>query len=351
LEDSKKVSKSFSSNANSPTIALVGCGAIAESFYLPALTKVPNIIKNLVLVDSNEKRAQEISKKYHVKKYFVDYQDILDDIDGVIVAAPNHLHYTICRDFISRGVHVLCEKPLAESADQVREMVKQAQKTKAVLSANYTRRLFASFIKLKEIIGNGRFGQLLSLQYNEGEEFNWPTASGFYFNTKVSQRGVLLDRGAHALDLICWWLGEKPELISFQRDSFGGCEAVAEVRFKHHKCIGEVKLSLLSKLPCRYRFEFERGMVEGDVYDFRNLVLSSESNGKKKIKIRCKEKYYEDFGNKITANFIDVITRGARPLVSGTEVLDSMELIDECYENALRFHMPWYQIPEIRDAK
>lgn len=337
---------------NSPRIALIGCGAIAELFYLPALAKHPSVLRNLILVDRNEVRAQRLATEFNARDYLVDYRDVLSEgVDGVIVAVPTHLHYPLSMVFLSHGIHVLCEKPLAESAVEAREMVEQAQKTGAALSANHTRRLFASSSKVKGLLTDGVIGDLLSIKYFEGEEFKWPTVSGFYFDTKISSRGVLLDRGAHVLDLICWWLGEKPKLISSQNDSFGGCEAVAHVRFAHKKCVGEVKLSLLGNIRSGYFIRGQSGTIEGGIYDYRSLVLTTKSGRKKGVKLNSREKCYEDFGYTIVTNFINVISKGEKPLVSGSDVQDSMELIDECYETASRFDMPWYHIPEIRHGR
>ena len=352
LKTEHRTFKPVTSTEGSPRIAIIGCGAITESYYLPALTRYPSVLKNLILVDRNEVRAQELATEFNVKRYLVDYRDVLNEgVDGVIIATPSHLHYPMSMDFLANGVHVLCEKPLAVTADDARKMVEQAQKTGATLSVNHMRRLYASNSKVKELLTKGVLGEPLSIQYFEGEKFRWPTVSGFYFNTKISSRGVLLDRGVHVLDLICWWLGEKPKLILSQNDSFGGLEAVAYVKFEHKKCVGEVKLSLLGKFPCVFIVKCEAGTIEGDVFDFKSVVLTTKSGRKKRLKLKPNEKYHEDFGYTIVTNFLDVVSKGEKPLVSGKDVLDSVELIDECYEAASRFNMPWYEIPEIRNGR
>lgn len=347
----RQPSKSVTSTESSPKIAIIGCGAIAGSLYLPALAEYPSVLKNLILVDHNEVRAQKLATEFNAKNCLVDYHNVSSEgVDGVIIATPTHLHYPIAMSFLSSGVHVLCEKPLADSSAKARDMVEQAEKTGATLATNYTRRLFASSVKIKELLIDGTIGEVLSISYSEGEEFRWPTASGFYFDTRVSSRGVLLDRGSHVFDLICWWLGGKPKLISSKNDSFGGCEAVALVRFRHNKCVGEVKLSLLGKIRSSYMIRGELGTIEGGIWDYRSLVLTTKSGRKKRSELKFGERYYKSFGHRIVANFLDVISKGEKPLVAGSDVLDSMEFIDECYEAASRFSMPWYEIAEIRNG-
>jgi len=331
----------------SPKIALIGWGAVAEKFYLSALAKYPSVLESLTLVDPGEERVRQLAKDFNVMNYLLDHRDLLDGkVDGVIIAAPNHLHYPIAMDFLAEGVHILCEKPLAVTADDAREMVKKAHETGAVILTNYQRRLYTSYKKVKELLADKVFGEPLSIQYSEGQKYSWPIVSGSRFNTKLSSRGVLLDRGAHVLDVICWWLGEKPKLISSKNDSFGGCEAVANIQFEHKRCKGEIRLSLLGDLPCVYRVECERGIIEGDIYDFQNMLLTNAAGRKRRLKLKSVEKCFTDFGHTNVANFLDVLKKKGKPLISGSDVLDSIEWIDECYQSASRFDMPWYEIPE-----
>jgi predicted dehydrogenase len=338
----------FSPAAGTPRIALIGCGAIAEQYYLPALARHPDVLDNLILVDRDVARAQLLAERFNVKDCLADYHPALDEVDGAIVALPTGLHHSVSMDFLSRGLHVLCEKPLAECVDKARQMVAEAQKTGAVLATDYLQRLWPQFVKVKELIANGVLGEPLSIKYAVGEVFNWPTVSGFYFRSQPSSRGVLRDRGAHVFDHICWWLGGKPKLISSLNDSFGGSEATALVRFEHDKCVGEVALSWLSSFPCKFAVQCEAGSIEGDVYYSQDVVLRMATRPPKRVKLKSEDSLAA--GDKMVTNFIRVLTNGEKPLVAGSDVLDSIEFIDECYAAAARFPMPWYQIMETKQS-
>jgi predicted dehydrogenase len=334
---------------SSPRIALIGCGAIAESYYLPALARHPHVLGSLILVDQDIDRAQKLAAVFNGKQCLADYREAMDETDGAIIALPTRLHHPVSMEFLSRGVPVLCEKPLAESAVKARSMVELANKMGTVLATNYSQRLWSQFAKVKEIIVSRTFGEPVSIKYDVGELFNWPTVSGFYFNSAGSGRGVLLDRGAHILDHICWWLGGKPEVISSQNDSFGGGEAVARVQFKLNKCVGEVKLSWLSSFPCRFVVEFEHGSIEGEVYYPQSVRLTTADRPQKRVKLKSES--WSALGHKIVDNFIRVISHDEKPLVPGSDVLDSMAMVDECYAVATRFKMPWYEIPEMKNDR
>jgi predicted dehydrogenase len=337
--------KLVSSTETSPRIALIGCGAIAEAYFLPALVRQPHVIESLVLVDQNIERARKLATIYNVKQFFADYREVFEKVNGVIIALPTHLHHPVSMEFLSRGVHVLCEKPLAESAEKAREMTDESAKTGAVLATNYSQRLWPQFAKVKELMEDRSLGEPVDIKYYVGEVFKWPTVSGFYFNSVGSGRGILRDRGAHVMDHICWWLGGKPKVIISQNDAMGGSEAVAYVRFEYNNCVGEVKLSWLSSFPCKFYVEFERGSIEGEV-SYPNGVLMNVGGGLKK-RVNFKYGSYAVLGDRIVANFISVVVGSKKPLVSASDVLNSISFIDECYAAVTRFDMPWYEIPEV----
>ncbi len=335
--------------SSAPRIALIGCGAIAESYYLPAFASQPGILQNLILVDQNMERARKLAETFGIKQCLADYREVLGKVDGVVIALPTHLHHQISMEFLSQGVPVFCEKPLAESAGKAREMIEVSRKTGAALAVNYQQRLWSQFVKVKELIASQSLGEPVSIKYYVGEVFNWPTVSGFYFNSTGSGRGVLLDRGAHVLDHICWWLGGMPKVTRSQNDSFGGGEAVAHVQFMYDKCVGDVKLSWLSSFPCKFVVEFEQGSVEGEIYYPQSILVKKGTGSQKRVKL--KSETYMSLGYKMVSNFISVVAGNEKPLVSGSDVLDSIIFTDECYAAATRFEMPLYEIPEVKNDR
>ncbi len=330
---------------SSPLIALIGCGAIAEQYYLPVFSAQPIIAENLVLVDPDLPRIEKLAKQMNARMCLGDYHDIPADVQGAIIATPTHLHYPIALDLISRGMPILCEKPLADTAVHARELVELAEQKGTTIAVNYLQRLIPAFARVKELLPQGALGELQSIEYVVGEEFDWPTISGFYFTAPLTSRGVLRDRGAHVVDHICWWLNDKPRLIRSQNDAFGGSECVARIEFEHQKCRGVILLSWLAKTPCTFKVVCEKGVIEGDVYDYQTLSIQKGSGKKQKFKLPG-DKTKIAIANKIVNNFVEILQHRAQPLISGQDVLQSIEFIDECNEQATRFEMPWYEIVE-----
>jgi len=330
-----------------PKVALVGCGAIAESFYLPALARHPEVTASMIIVDPDRKRAEAAAAKYHCAPVAADYHQVLGGVRGAIIAVPHNLHHRIAGDFLDAGVHVLCEKPVTETPEELRDLIARAGRSGVTLGVNNTRRLYPSAIKVKELLDAGAIGTVRSLVYLDGSEFDWPTASGFYFNSGESSKGILLDIGAHVLDLVCWWLKGKPEVTSSENDSFGGTEAVASVKFTLGACSGEVRLSRLSKLSNTYTITGDRGVIEGGAYEGGRISLKDSSGKKHEIVCRPPGGRPADSARALVDNFLGVIGGKSRPLIAAAEVADSIELINEAYARATRFSMPWYAREEV----
>lgn len=330
-------------NRYAPRIALIGCGAIAECFYLPALAKHPQVLKNLVLVDKNDERVRAVASRFAIRDHCSECREVLGKVDGAIVAVPNRFHYQISMDFLRASIPVLCEKPLTESVAEAQALVAQANKAHVALAVNHPRRLFANHVKVKEMLSNGDIGDLSSLSYVEGWKFSWPTASGFYFDSRLQSKGILADVGAHVLDIICWWLGEKPALLSSENDSFGGVESVARVRFQHGKCLGEAQFNRLSRLRNQFRIVGDTLSVESGIEEWGSLMITTKSGRTTRLKTGAQEHEYNEFGHQIVDNFMDVIARNAQPFVPASDVLPSISWLEECYESAKRFKMPWYE--------
>ena len=93
---------------------------------------------------------------------------------------------------------------------------------------NNYRRLFPSYQRVRELIQSGQLGKLRRINNLDGTQFAWNSASSFYLRDPQT-RGVLLDRGAHTIDVLCWWLGDTPRVVAAHGDVFNGVEGLMDV--------------------------------------------------------------------------------------------------------------------------
>ena len=101
-----------------PRMALIGCGAIAESFHVPALESRSTLRGRVVPVDPNIDRAERMARRLGASRVASDYREVLGSVDGVIVATPHSQHVPIALECLRQKIHVLCEKPVAETPEQ-----------------------------------------------------------------------------------------------------------------------------------------------------------------------------------------------------------------------------------------
>ncbi len=312
-------------------LGLIGCGAAAKRYYLPILKSKPEIVKNLILVDKNIKMAEALMQELGGGRVSNDYKKIYNDVNAVIITLPHFLHYSVSMDFLSRRVHVLCEKPVAESAQELEKMNQEAAKNNVKFCVNNTRRMFPSFKKIKEIISSDKLGKIKKIVYVEGGKFEWESNTNFYVDPKTSSKGILFDLGSHALDTICWWAGEKPEIITYLDDSFGGPESNSYLLAKAGDTEITIMLNRLVELDNKFIIEGEKGSIKGIMYNWGAVKIDFINGKSKYYKLKPRVKTYPDFVKPIVENFIAVVEGTTEPLISGEDVYNSIKLIEECY--------------------
>lgn len=323
-----------------PRIAVLGCGAIAELFHLPALGRHPEIMARTVLIDPNTTRAADLAARFGAQRTAASLGEVLDIVDGVLVLTPPRLHFPLALESLRAGKHVLAEKPLAESAAEVDILARTAREVGVSLAVNNTRRLIPAYRAVHERVACGGIGEVRRIEIEFGEPFDWPVAGDGYFGVRAGGRGVLADLGAHALDLACWWFGEEPSLDAYCDDAFGGTEAVAQVDLRSHQGTAAVRVSWLSKLGNCFRIVGSKAALEGSLHDYGAYTLR---DGSRTRRVRVEGgRPFAEYGFALLDNFLDVVAGRATPLVSAEDVRPSIALIDACYADRRRFAMPWH---------
>lgn len=324
-----------------PALALVGCGAIAEAFHIPALSRRPDLLKSLILVDRDEGRARVVKDRLGAAEAVSDYREVVSRVQGAIIATPHALHHPLTLDFVKAGVHVLCEKPLAESAEQVDEIMAGAAAARVHVALNHTLRLFSSHREVQRLVGSGELGEIREIHYELGDVFQWPAATDAYFGVKAGGRGVLYDTGAHIVDLVCWWMGGQPEIVSYEDDSRGGTEAVARLVLHRGGTTAHVHLSWLSKLRNAFRVVGSRETIGGGVYDWSTCIRNFGTSRARKVRTDRKRSF-DDFADMLLSNFTETMAGRATPLISAADARASIAVIDGCYGRRSRFAEPWH---------
>lgn len=191
------------------TIAVIGCGRIANMAHFPALAKMDNV-RVKYACDIIKEKAEKIKAEYpFVENVITDYKDALADseVDAVFVLTPNYAHYEITMDALKAGKDVMCEKPVTVNYDLSCEMAKEAEKQGRILNIGVCNRYNKSVEMLEELNRQNRFGNIYHIYCSFRSFRDIPGLGGPFTTKSQSGGGVLIDWGIHFMDLILYILG------------------------------------------------------------------------------------------------------------------------------------------------
>jgi predicted dehydrogenase len=328
-------------------LGIIGCGAITENAHLPATLSSP-LIEVTALSDPNSARLEYLLKLYGLPQIgYTDHRAVLDRVDAVILALPNHLHTPIGVEFLERGIHVLCEKPLALTTAECERLCRAARANCATLAVGYVTRFFPSTRLLKRLIDSKMVGALHSFEYEFGTAGGWAPVSGYNLSRKGSGGGVLVVSGSHFIDRMLYLFGTT-RVLQFEDDSRGGieanCRALFEIAVNGRVIQGRVTLSKTHGLLNRLRVIGEYGVLEvGEGQNSSVTYFPAEENARHDITWATSPVGREDYFRVQLEDFVSAIRNSAEPLVNGEQGAASVALIEECYREARRLPEPWVE--------
>ena len=194
-------------------IGVVGAASIAIRSVIPAISSLSSKFKIAGIASRDLLKAKSASLPYNCN-YYGSYEDLLSDpsIDAVYIPLPNSLHFRFVIMALENGKHVLAEKSLGSSLDEVKQMVEFARLNKLVLVENFQFRFHSQLSTIQQVLKDGIIGDLRSTRV----AFGFPPfalSSNIRYSAELGG-GALLDAGAYALKIAPIFLG--PDLYVAQ---------------------------------------------------------------------------------------------------------------------------------------
>lgn len=265
-------------------MAIVGCGAVTELLHRPALLARTDC-RVTALVDRSLDRLGALGRAIPQARRAATVGEVLDDIDAAIVAVPHFLHASIACELLRAGKHVLVEKPMALSSAECDQMLAAAKASGAAIAVGHMRRFCPAVAFARALLRSGVLGDTRSVDVEDGVVFGWPVESDFQFRREKAGGGVLVDTGAHTLDMLLGWFGDV-EPLSYRDDDAGGVEAdcVAELRLADGAPC-RIELSRTRNLRNSATIEAARGRIE--VFFYGNKVVLTLADGSPVVPFDC----------------------------------------------------------------
>jgi predicted dehydrogenase len=193
---------------NRVKIGVVGTSWWVDGWYLPMLAADEGA-ELVAICGRNRMRADELAAKYLIPQVFTDYQALIEqgDLDALVVATPDELHYPITMAALQAGLHVLCEKPLAINGEQAQAMLALAEQVGVKHMIMFGWRWMPHYQYLHQLLAEGFVGRYYHIHLRflgsrgRSKEYTWR------FDPQHSL-GVLGDLGSHMIDLGQWLVGD-----------------------------------------------------------------------------------------------------------------------------------------------
>lgn len=191
---------------------VLGCSGIGKSRTIPGLIACENA-ELYAIAGRNEEKLKAYAEPFAPKKLYTDYQALLDDenVDAVYLPLPNGIHMEWVKKAAAAGKHILCEKPMALTEEQVREMFAAAKEHGVLLEEAYAYRHAQLVQKVKEIVDSGAIGRI---RYLESKHSTFDTNRSGIRYQKGNGGGAVYDVTCYNVSLASYLFGKDPEDMS-----------------------------------------------------------------------------------------------------------------------------------------
>ncbi|NPA75591.1 MAG: Gfo/Idh/MocA family oxidoreductase [Euryarchaeota archaeon] len=315
-------------------IALIGTGYWGRNH-----AKVWKELKNegkiddVILCDISEDAVKPLAKDFGFE-YSTDPRALMEreDIDAVDIASSTPSHYTLAKNAILHGKHVMVEKPMAERSEECKELIKIADVHKRVLMVGHIFRYHPALIALKKMIERGELGEIVSMQTRR-------------LSLRYPRRdmGVLLALAIHDVDVYAYLLNENPdEILTVSSSNYvNGIEEDAHIFMNFSRALGHIHESWNYPLGKKIRELVVVGTEstaridylkpdEVIIYDAAILPNGSVKNEGEFIK---RVPYIEPLKAELL-DFVESIEKNKTPVANGNVGLNAVRMIEVAIQSA-----------------
>jgi predicted dehydrogenase len=211
-------------------IGIVGSGFMGRT-HAAAWVKLPVELAGICSAD--EKRAKKLATEYGAQS-FATLDTLLQQVDVVDICTPTHLHHNMVLQAAAAGKQIVCEKPLARTVSQAREMIKACEQANVHLLVAHVLRFSPEYVQAKAVVDNGDIGRVAVQRFTRCSALpNW--ASDNWLMDMEKSGGILLDLMIHDYDYARWLAGDVESVYakSLRGQYPGATEDYALVMLKH----------------------------------------------------------------------------------------------------------------------
>ena len=323
-------------------VAVIGVGYMGQRH-----ARIFSEIENASLVgvcDQSEECRNNISSLYKTTAYS-DYRQLIGKVDCVSIATPTKFHYSIAKDFLKNGVHVLVEKIITSEEKEASELIRLAKKNKPassssshqgglILQVGHVERYNPAVIKLGELISNPRFIECHRVGPYPG---------------RGTETNIVKEVMIHDLDIILQLVNSPPPAKDWRAgfksiDAFGTeiLSKTADIVNAHihfaSGCVANITASRVSEKALRKIRIFQKNSYISLDYFNQTIDISEKGENntitKTSVLIEKQEPLKEEL-----KDFLDCVQYNRQPKVSGEDGLKALQLANLICEKLSKKHL------------
>ena len=316
--------------------AVVGLGHIAQVAMLPAFLHARRNSKLVAIVSDDRTKREEISRRHKLEGAYTyeEFDECLHTVDAVYIALPNSMHAEYTIKAAQAGVHVLCEKPMAVTVDECRQMNAACRKAGVKLMIGYRLHFETVNIAAMELARRGDLGDLRYFT----SSFSMKVRRGDIRTKKSCGGGTLYDIGVYCINAARYLFRAEPTEVTAM-SVHSGAKSLEEIdettaatlRFSNGR-VATFVTSFNASDVASYRIVGSRGHLHVDpAYEYaEGLKATITIEGKKRTKEIGKR---DQFAPELLY-FSDCILKDRQPEPSGDEGLQDVRIVEALYESA-----------------
>lgn len=249
-------------------IGVLGVGHLGK-FHLNNWLEIPGT-ELIGFYDPHDETAKAVEEKYGLKR-FSDMNELIDLADVVDVVTPTDQHFTCCEKAIRKGKHVFVEKPLANTMEEARELVKLAAESGIKLQVGHVERFNPAFLAVKDLSLQPMFIEVHRLAQ---------------FNPRGTEVSVILDLMIHDIDIVLSLVKSDVKSISASGVAvMTETPDIANVRIEFHNgCVANLTSSRISMKKMRKVRLFQKDAYIGiDLLEKKTEIIKLKEDSDQNV--------------------------------------------------------------------
>ena len=195
-------------------VGLIGAGRGIGLLHAKAVFETKGA-KLLWVCDPDNEATAKVAADYDVPNTTADYKEVLadDTVDAVIIATPDQLHREMIQDSLAAGKHILCEKPLALTREDIEAIVSAVKKSDKIFMVGQLCRYTPGFVEAKKVVDSGAIGERTFIESEYAHDYAHIGGAGGWRVTP--ERHAIIGGGCHAVDLLRRIAGNPEEVFAY----------------------------------------------------------------------------------------------------------------------------------------